>query len=252
MSRDITAVAPVPADGRERYGDAPSQFFDFWRPKLRSLGTVVFIHGGFWRVKYDLLHGSHLCAALADAGFSVASLEYRRVGERGGGWPGSLDDVLLGTNLARRFLGEAKPLVVGHSAGGHLALRLASETPDVCGVVALAPVADLQLAHERNLSNGAVGEFLGADPSKCPELLTAACASRHSAAVPRVIVHGTTDDIVPIELSRHYIQLRSKDQPAPQLIEIAGADHFDLIDPESSAWPVVRDSVLQIACSPRS
>lgn len=249
MSRDITAIPPIPADGRQRYGDAPSQFFDFWRSNAgRNLGTVVFIHGGFWRAKYDLIHGSHLCAALAQAGLCVASLEYRRVGEPGGGWPGSLDDVLRGAESVRQFFGE-DPVVAGHSAGGHLALRMASQTQELSGVVALAPVADLQLAYELNLSNGAVREFLGAHPAEHPELLRAACASRHAASVPRVLVHGTADDVVPIELSRRFVQLRTEDQPGAQLIEVAGANHFDLIDPESSAWPIVRDTVLRIVRS---
>jgi acetyl esterase/lipase len=90
MSRDIIELAPVPADRRIRYGEEPSQFFDLFLPKNRKVrGAAMMIHGGFWRVRYDLSHTSHMCAALAEEGIAVANLEYRRVGEAGGGWPGS-------------------------------------------------------------------------------------------------------------------------------------------------------------------
>lgn len=245
MSRDITSLPPVEADERVRYGEHSSQFFDVFRAQGKPRGVAVMIHGGFWRARYDLTHASHLCAALAREGISVANLEYRRVGEQGGGWPGTFEDVRLGVDEAVALLG-ASPVVMGHSAGGHLALRLASETLTIKGVVALAPVADLQLAYELNLSNGAVQEFLGEDPAEEPILVHRACASRHGSFVRRILVHGTADDIVPLQLSRNFISRREADAGSVELVEVAGADHFDLIDPESSAWPVVRECVLRL------
>jgi acetyl esterase/lipase len=203
------------------------------------------IHGGFWRARYDLTHASHLCAALAAAGLAVANLEYRRVGEAGGGWPGSLEDVQRGVAAAHKFFGIT-PVVLGHSAGGHLALRMASEQTEIKEVVALAPVADLWLAYELNLSAGAVAEFLDADPANSPEVLEAACASKHRVKVSTVLVHGTADADVPIELSQSYVAAR-RDDSHVNLLEIGGADHFDLIDPESAAWPTVRECVLNVA-----
>lgn len=240
----MTTLPPVAADERIRYGEHPSQFFDLSWAKGAARGVAVMIHGGFWRARYDLTHASHLCAALAEAGVSTANLEYRRVGEEGGGWPGSLEDVIRGVEAAGEQLGAA-PVVLGHSAGGHLALRLAAENPTIKGVVALAPVADLQLAHELNLSNDAVSEFLGRNASEAQVLLDAACPSRHSSDVPRILIHGTADDVVPISLSRRFRDLRKNDSGRVELVEIAGADHFDLIDPESSAWSTVRDCVLR-------
>lgn len=247
MNREITALQPVPAETRVRYGDRPSQFLDVWGPRSQSIrGAAVMIHGGFWRVKYGLGHASHFCAALAAAGLSVANLEYRRVGENGGGWPCSLDDVLRGVKTAHEYLGAA-PVVLGHSAGGHLALRIASETSEIKAVVALAPVADLQRAYALNLSNGAVVEFLGQDSKHLPELLESACAMNHTSEIPRVLVHGAADDVVPIELSRNYVEARKGDPGSVTLLEIPGANHFDLIDPQSAAWPTIRDIVLQLA-----
>lgn len=244
MSRDITSLPPVTAEAQVRYGESRSQFFDVWCAKGPARGAAVMIHGGFWRAKYDLTHASHLCAALAEAGISAANLEYRRLGETGGGWPGSLDDVRHGVAAAREYFGSG-PVVVGHSAGGHLALRLASESPKIKAVIALAPVAVLQLADELNLSNSAVSEFLGSKPSESQDLLNAACPSLHPSTIPRILVHGTMDDVVPIALSREFVRLRKNDLGEVSLVEIAAADHFDLIDPESSAWSTVRDCVLR-------
>ena len=244
MSRDITALDPLAAEQRLRYGNEPSQFFDLWNASGSSLGSAVFIHGGFWRARYDLCHASHLCAALAAAGISTANLEYRRVGEPGGGWPGSFEDVLAGVKAAADFFG-GQPAVVGHSAGGHLALRLAGEIAMIKGAVALAPVADLRLAHELDLSNGAVSEFLGKNPDEAPERLRAADPRHHPPKVRTVLVHGDRDDVVPVRMSREFVR-STKSSPRPELIELPGADHFDLIDPESMAWPKVRDCVLEL------
>jgi acetyl esterase/lipase len=164
-------------------GDA-SQFFELWHPEQAVAGCVVFIHGGFWRAKYDLSHASAFCAALAARGIVTANLEYRRVGQPGGGWPGAFEDVVAGFKTASEHLGRA-PVVVGHSAGGHLALRLSSEPVVLKAVVALAPVADLRLAYQLNLSNGAVGEFLGGAPEVIPAatMKPAPVPMRHRSAV---------------------------------------------------------------------
>jgi acetyl esterase/lipase len=240
MSRDITSMAAVPADQRVAYGNDPSQFFDLWLPQSTAAGgAAVMIHGGFWRARYDLSHTSHLCAALAKSGMAVASLEYRRVGN-GGGWRSSYDDVLAGFHAAKATLPErANLVVVGHSAGGHLALRLAVDVAEMRGIVALAPVACLKMAYELNLSNGAVAEFLGGTPTGAPKAYEEACPSRHASEVRRVLIHGTRDDIVPISISREFVKARAGDAGGVRLIEMEGADHFDLIDPEAGVFATV-------------
>jgi acetyl esterase/lipase len=242
MIRDITSLPPVRANDRIRYGDAPSQFFDLFLPSNETRGAAIMIHGGFWRARYDLQHASHLCAALAREGIAVANFEYRRVGEPGGGWPGTYEDVLAGFDSVQKKLGS--PIVVlGHSAGGHLALRLAPDrTPT--GIVALAPVADLTEACKLNLSNGAVVEFLGGTPEAIPSRYEAADARLHPSSVQRCLVHGQQDDTVPISLSYSYLKARGADKPDIVLVKIKDANHFDLIDPESAVgWDPVRKSV---------
>ena len=225
-SEDILSQIPPPADARIAYGSDPHQFFDLRIPRdplhsnhrvsstevipgkpefaARERGRIegsafppvaIVIHGGFWRAKYDLTHAGHLCAALTKAGVATVNLEYRRVGNPGGGWPGSLQDI----EAARRFLPElakkhkvdvGRVIVVGHSAGGHLALALVARQNHLRGVIALAPISDLRRANDLHLSNDAVVEFLGGTPSQVPEHYAEASPIELPVSVPQVIIHG--------------------------------------------------------------
>ncbi len=229
---------------RISYGADPNQFIELWQPDEAVVGVAVMIHGGFWRAKYDLNHANPFCAALAAKGIATANLEYRRLGQIGGGWPGSFEDIIAGVAAASERLGGA-PVLVGHSAGGHLALRLASEPVPLRAVVALAPVADLRMAYELNLSNGAVAEFLGATPDTSPERYDEACPSKHASAVSRVLVHGSEDEDVPIAISQAFVEARRNDPVPPTLIELPNAKHMDLIDPEAAAGVNVIEIVLR-------
>ena len=218
---------------RQHYGDQASQFVDF-RRAAEGAGRplIINIHGGFWRVRYDLQHAEPLCEALSAAGFVTANIEYRRVGEPGGGWPGTFDDVKRAVAFARQHAPQyggnpSRTIVLGHSAGGHLALWVAAEVPDLTAAIGLAPVASLH----QTLSDNAVAGLMGGTPTQFPNRYAYANPARPTP-VPRVIIHGTADDIVPIALSRAYAA------PA-RLIEIPGADHFAVIDPQHPAWQTV-------------
>jgi acetyl esterase/lipase len=231
---------------RISYGRDASHFFELWHPEREMAGFVIFIHGGFWRAKYDLSHANPFCRALAARGIITANLEYRRVGQLGGGWPGTFKDLTAGLRAASKRLGQL-PVVVGHSAGGHLALRLASEPLPLRAVVALAPVADLRLAYERNLSRGAVAEFLGGTPETMPSRYDEACASLHTSIRRCLIVHGTEDEDVPIDITRQFVAAGRKETHPPSLLEIPHAGHMDLIDPESPTGVTVIDLVVSLA-----
>jgi acetyl esterase/lipase len=228
------------------YGIDASQFFELWHPEQAVAGFAVFVHGGFWRAKYDLSHANPFCAALAARGIITANLEYRRVGQPGSGWPGTFEDVAAGLKAALKHVGSAA-VVVGHSAGGHLALRLASEPVPLKAVIALAPVSNLRLAYELNLSNGAVVEFLGGTPEAMSGRYDEACASTHASSARRVIVHGTRDEDVPIDITRAFIRARQNDPEPPSLLEIPDAGHMDLIDPQSPVGLTVIDLVARLA-----
>src|SRR3989442_9724095 len=176
MTRDETLALPsAPADARLRCVADPTQFGALRLPKGKGpFPIVVNIHGGYWRAKYDLAHAGHLCAALTAKGVATCNLEYRRVGNEGGGWPGTFEDIVNGyrfisQNANRHNLDSQRMAVTGHSAGGQLALCLAARETSVKNVVSLAGVVDLQQAWELHLSNNAVVDFLGGKPDEVPE-----------------------------------------------------------------------------------
>jgi acetyl esterase/lipase len=238
MPEQILSLASPPADLRVAYGKESSQFIDFRFP-ASDAGTalVIMVHGGFWRQKYDLAHAGHLCAAVTACGLTTANIEYRRVGEPGGGWPGTFEDVPAALRTARTHSGNRKPtLVMGHSAGGHLALWAATQQQDLNAVIALAPVACLRRAWELGLGDGAVSDLLGGPPDVVPDRYLLACPSKQSTRVPRILIHGTDDDIVPLSVSEDYLAARSVESDVVRFIKVHRADHFDLIDPRSGSW----------------
>lgn len=245
MSREILSRPPVAADRRIPYGSDPSQFVDLFlpaNPEYRA--SAVMIHGGFWRSLRDVSASSHLCSALAKNGIVTANIEYRRVGT-GGGWPQTFEDVLSGFRTARQNVASAPPVLIGHSAGGHLALRAAVDLEDLAGVVALAPVANLELAYREDLGDGAVAQFLGGMPDSILDVYEAADPIRHASNIARTIIFGTDDDVVPLSQGRTFVEARRSDRGAVKLIELPGGDHFDVIDPESQAFALVLASVLE-------
>ena len=260
MSEDILSRRPPPADLRLAYGSDPNQFLDLRLPKGKTgkrLPLVINIHGGFWRAKYNLDHAGHLCAALTARGLATANLEYRRVGNEGGAWPGTFEDLrsayqFLVQSSSAHNLDEERIVVMGHSSGGHLALCLAAHEPGVRRVVSLAGVVDLQRAYELHLSNDAVVEFLRGTPAEVPDHYREANPMQLSLPHARQwLIHGQSDDIVPPAFSRDYVaakQKRSGDQKEnAHLLEISGADHFVVIDPLSAVWKQVEEIVLPLA-----
>src|SRR5437868_13107361 len=181
MSEDILSLAPPPADARLAYGADPNQFGELRLPKTinlpasgQALPIVMNIHGGYWRAKYNLVHAGHLCAALTAKGLATWNVEYRRVGNPGGGWPGTFEDIANAyrflPQIAKRYdLDTTRVAVMGHSAGGQLAPCLAGHDPSVKAVISLAGVVDLQRAWEEHLSDDAVVAFLGGKPKDVPE-----------------------------------------------------------------------------------
>jgi acetyl esterase/lipase len=257
MSEDILTLPPPPADARLVYGSDPNQFLDLRLPESKSPQPLVInIHGGFWRAKYDLGHAGHLCAALTAKGIATANLEYRRVGNEGGAWPNTFADIraayqfLRQTARTHNFDGQ-KIVIMGHSAGGQLALCLAAHEPTVTRAVSLAGVVDLQRAYRLHLSKDAVVEFLRGTPAEVPDHYRE--ADPMQLAIPQArqwLIHGATDDIVASGFSRDYVAAKQKhsgrEKEDVHLLEIVGAGHFDLIDPSAAAWKQVEETVLQL------
>ena len=249
MSQDILQLPPPKADARIPYGRDQYQFGDLRLPPGQGPHPLaIFIHGGFWRAAYDLLHAGHLCAALTRAGFATWNIEYRRVGNPGGGWPGTFDDILHGSEYVRALrqkypLDLNRTVAAGHSAGGHLVLWLAAQRAvDLRGVASLAGVSDLRRAYALQLGGGVVSQLLGGAPSQVPSRYAAASPKELlPISVPQRLVHGTDDNIVPFELSEQFAQASKN----ARLVPLKGAGHFELIDPRSREWPVVQKSILE-------
>jgi acetyl esterase/lipase len=251
-SDDILTLPPPPADERTPYGADPHQFGDLRLPKGKGPHPVVMnVHGGFWRNKYDLAHAGHLCAALTAKGLATWNLEYRRVGDDGGGWPGTFSDITNGyrfiAQLPRRYhLDAEKVAVMGHSAGGQLALCLASHQASVKHVISLAGVVNLQRAWDLHLSTNAVVEFLGGPPDQVPEHYREADPMQLEVKAEQWLFHGLEDDVVPPPFSRDYCDRKKRRKENARLVEIAKAGHFELIDPRSAAWPQIEQTVLRL------
>ena len=203
------------------YGDDADQVIEQWHA---DGPLVVLLHGGFWRPEWDRAHLRTLAGALRDAGHRVALPEYRRV-------PGNADRMLADVRAALDVVGRG--VLIGHSAGGHLALCSADQAR---AVVALAPVADLVLAEELDLDGGAVRDFLGGSAQSRPDLDPNRSAG---PGVPVTVLHGTDDDRVPLAVSESYAAGR----PGVRLVSLPGADHFALIDPQSAVWPILLDEL---------
>lgn len=213
-----------------RYGDAPSQFTELWLPTHTTNNTkedapiVAFIHGGCWLSEYNIEHSHALATALSQDGFAVWNIEYRRVGEADGGWPGSLKDIQAALALLHSLDPEgvdvATLVVAGHSAGGHLALLSAGAAP----AIGLAPIIDIAgYAGGTNSCNAAAVQFMGAAPSAIP------IAYRAATPIPRdkdTILMGRQDHIVPAQ--NQYLPTDYQ--------QWSDAGHFDWIHPGTPAW----------------
>lgn len=250
---DILEKPPPPADFRLPYGSDPNQFGDLRLPKTSQPSPVVMnIHGGFWRNKYGLAHAGHLCAALTQHGISTWNLEYRRVGDPGGGWPGTFEDIVSGyrflSQIAKRYnLDLQRTLVIGHSAGGQLAICLAAHEATLQRAVSLAGVLDLQEAYRLHLSHDAVAEFLGGTPSAATDHYREADPMTIKVATARqIVIHGTVDDTVPFSFSQNYEKAKRKLGEKVELLEIAKVGHYELIDPRTAAFAQVRDAVSRL------
>lgn len=232
-----------------RYGDHPDQVANLHLPAAEGgpWPCVVLLHGGFWRDRWDRTLMTPLARDLAAHGLAAWNVEYRRVGESGGGWPNTFDDVAAAVDAlaTAEDVDSTRVAAVGHSAGGHLALWLASRADArvaLCAAVSLAGVCDLVAAALERLGGGAAQALLGGEPEDVPERYAA--ASPHALlplGVPQLLVHGLDDDIVPPAQSRSHAAAAREAGDLVELVELAGTGHFHVVDASHPAWKETRE-----------
>jgi acetyl esterase/lipase len=271
---ELARLAVPSAGVLVRYGDDADQFGELWPAADARAGggagggphpVAVLVHGGFWRARYRLDLMNALAAHLSAAGVAVWNIEYRRADSAGGGWPGTFDDVAAAFGALPRLAAEHRldldrVAVIGHSAGGHLALWLAARMggtppPAPAGriglVVGLAPVGDLIDAHRRGLARDAAGRLVGAAYADAPDrYLAASPAALLPLRVRQLIVHGTADEAVPYEMSVDFHAAARAAGDACELLTLPGTGHFELIDPGSAAWRRVTPYLSEVLSRP--
>jgi acetyl esterase/lipase len=227
------------ADENIFYGADPLQYALLWRAKKvnkfenkQPYPLVILIHGGCWLSEYDIQHTYALSTGLAQAGFNVWSLEYRRIGDIGGGWPSTYDDIKAGILASAIYnSGEfdlTNSVLVGHSAGGHLALLAGGEIKQLKGVISLAAITDIaEYAAGTNSCQEVTKDFMQGMPKDKPSDYHMANPSKQPLHVNTIILHGDKDIVVPA------LKL---DKLERKVIMLKGVGHYDWIHSGSMAF----------------
>ena len=272
MTFEQVAALQVPApDHTMPYGPAPQQFGQLRLPDGNGpFAVVIYIHGGCYRAEYSIAHAAAAEQAIADAGYAVWSLEYRRVGDPGGGWPGTFQDLAAGADHLRALASQypldlTRVVAAGHSAGGNSALWLAArrkiprDSPlhvadplPIAGVLALAPAGDFVEMYERNGCGGIMESLMGGPPATVADRYRAASPGELlPIGVPQAIVIAAHDERFR-EFGRSYAEkARAAGDEQLRIVEAPQSGHFDVIAPTSPTWAVVQQALRDLFATVR-
>jgi acetyl esterase/lipase len=260
---ELLSLETRPSDSTITYGEDPLQRVEVWRATAPANTALVFIHGGCWLNAYDLNHAKGFYHALAEKGITTYAVEYRRTGDEGGGWPGSLHDVSAGITASlddvARNNSKQTVVLAGHSAGGHLALLAAQSLGAVSpgtmspgaiksghvnntnvqiqSVLGLAAITDVaKYAMGTNSCQSATPAFMGGEPSTAESAYIAATPDSSKSDIPFHLLHGSSDSIVPV----HHASLTGA---ASTIVPSGG--HFDWLHPESTSFHALLEVISQ-------
>jgi len=256
---DLASLSAGPPTHRIAYGPSPLQFVNLRLPAAKGPHPVIlFIHGGCWLSQYDIAHAGALEQALADSGYAVWSVEYRRIGDDGGGWPNTYTDIAKAADKLRDVapqyqLDLNRVIAAGHSAGGAFALWLAARgkiAPQselyaknplkVRAVFALAPAPDLEQLQASGVCGNVIDKLMGGSPAQHADRYDAASLMRLApVGVPQTLVIGMRDQSWgPIGRS-YFARTQAVGDTAAHVVELPESGHFEMINPRSSSWPAV-------------
>jgi len=264
------ALPSNPADHRFSYGTDANQFGELRLPSgAGPYPVAILIHGGCWKAEYATLRDlAPMADRLKEKSIATWNIEYRRLAQAGGGWPGTYLDVgravdSLRSIAAQNHLDLTRVIVVGHSAGGHLAMwvaarsRLPKSSPvyvsdplPIRGVIDLAGTADMEafIPVEQHGCRGTVVEqMLGGKPAEVPEHYAQASAVKMlPLGVPQRLFWGRKDDIAPISLGERYTETAEQAGDPVRLVSFPEAGHFEIASPLSAHWPSVESEILSL------
>ena len=257
---------PLPPPGeRIRYGDAPQQFGELRLPQGEGpFPVLVVIHGGCWQNAFDYLYMTRLAAWLTERGIATWTIEYRRLGDDGGGWPGTFLDVANATDALREIAAKApldlkRVYATGHSAGGQLALWLATratlpqeselfiDSPlPIHGVLGLAAITDL--AQYRvgppKSCHASVEPLLGGTPADVGKRYAETSPTqRLPLRVRQVFIQGEKDPIVSAESVQAYVEAAKTAGDDVAILSLQSLGHFDAAVPTAGTEPVFAEAV---------
>jgi acetyl esterase/lipase len=264
---DVMTLEAPPADEVVRYGEEVLQFVELWRPAARPRAMVVLIHGGCWRNGYGVDHIRPLAAYLKSNGYLIWAPEYRRIGDVGGGWPGTFEDIAASVDAAGRWraASDADQLPVvfaGHSAGGHLALWAGCRHTVTAGqpfsaadplmpgaVMGLAAITDLvRYAAGQSSCERSTIELLGGTPDEVEGRYATTSPIALLPSGTRVsLIQGMNDDIVAADQAGRFVEAAIASGDSVRLRYVPGAGHFDLIHPGTLACDTALASLRELA-----
>jgi acetyl esterase/lipase len=267
---DLQGLPVRPADYRLAYGVDENQFAELRLPVGQGPHpVVVLLHGGCWKAEYATLRDlAPVGDTLKAEGMASWNVEYRRLRQPGSGWPGTYLDVGLAIDHLRQIAAKysldlGRVAVLGHSAGGHLAmwtgtrqrlsptsaLYVPSPLP-IRGVINLAGTIDMRenIAHmEAECNDAVVTGLLGGAPASTPERYREVSATTMvPLGVQQILIWGEHENFVPLSMARRHVDAATKAGDRARLVVIPAIGHFESASPRSSAWPAVLEAIRSL------